>query len=742
MVHSNTVFATWVCGFGLLTAACGGGTNSDLPRSAAGAAVSVEQTGTTDASSATPTPGVNDTRDTGGSDITELTRGTWAGWPTGSWSAQMELLGLGVPVAGTTELLTLGGSSVTDAAVIAKTPVTLSLKNAAEHANLPGYIATGKSNCCENQERVPFRTYSAACAVDSNEPRMFVSMTLSVEDENSIYHNPRNPRIGSVFEATVDDETGALVPTGNLTLLPVCNEAHGIAVSADCTSVGVMCATSFEEPFSSVYQGNVVDLTGTPDVASDTSDIVQPNNQEDYPNYTGDALFAGEMWLLEWSTSKDTEASIDLSEAPAKYVIHRSFGGQPLGSAYDLVYNDNDNTYGTVIPASTFKSTGRRHRSAAMLVVDRDSSSDKAIDGWQLNPEGRGWPWECGYGHVMHARVFWNPFLDNSITGTNGGYGALCTTDYNRYDVLRGGNIGVKYENESTTIAGDTHYFVPSSSIGVTGGAGHAMLPVNEKLTLGIATAIDIEEPEGWGWYEATKDRISNSDFAISNGYTWLQACEKWDDAAFCGANLAYEWEYTNDGQYPVFYQDAEPRVDRDGNTLNTSDWLYAGTMDKNDLNKIGLFKSSSADGSARNNNWENGAKMKWLAQDDDCTLAAPQIVDLKNGRYLVGYAKFQCISDGWEHSRLANAGNHKREEAMRIPSAYYLMEIDAQGNVLVGPTAVAAGWGGADKIISLGEGKAAWLYVADATLAKNNTSYPEPSQSQWALYVYESRYR
>ncbi|MEL7043672.1 MAG: hypothetical protein AAGL66_01440 [Pseudomonadota bacterium] len=40
---------------------------------------------------------------------------------------------------------------------------------------------------------------------------------------------------------------------------------------------------------------------------------------------------------------------------------------------------------------------------------------------------------------------------------------------------------------------------------------------------------------------------------------------------------------------------------------------------------------------------------MKWIAEDPDCSLASPQMVDLRNGRNLVGYGRFQCISDGCE---------------------------------------------------------------------------------------------
>jgi len=669
---------------------------------------------------------------------TDWPTGAFVTWPTASWPEQMASLTLApAAVTGTVTLQDAGGHPV-----ITKTRITLGQQNAPEHANMPGYIASGKSICCENQERVPFRTYTAACATDTAEPRMYVSMTLQVDDSSSIYYRPDSPRIGSIFETKLNPATGALEPTGNQAFLPICNESHGIAVSDDCSTVAVLCAPSREEPFSQGYEGNVTDLTGTPDQESDTSEIVQPNNLG-YEDFTGADQYAGEVWLLEWNTADPVAAPIAFaSQEPDQLVIHRSFGGQPVGSAHDLVYNPGDNTYGTAFPASTFKSTGKRHTSAALMVVDRDSTNAKAIDGWQLNPDDRGFPWECGFGHVFHARVFWNPYTHNKhlseLSGTDvfGAYGALCTTDNNKYGVTHGGNVAIKYEDQSTWLAGWTHYIVPSHASTVTGGAGHIMMPVDADVTLGLVTAIDLM-PENWPWFDAKLEEIATSDWAVDNGYSPLEACTLWDDSSFCGGNMAYEWEYDPDvsGGYPVFFRDAEPHGEDDS---MSSDWRSSGVMDRNDLNQIGLFKTNSEQGYGGDYSWEDGGKMKWLAKDDDCALSAPQMVDLHNGRYLVGYAKFQCISDGHEFWRHAYQGKNIFEEAMRIPKAYYLMEIDKDGNVLVPPFEVEAGWGGADKLVSFGVGKAAWLYIQNPTIGPDGT-FAAPEQKQWELMVYES---
>ncbi|MEO1081019.1 MAG: hypothetical protein AAFY29_15785 [Pseudomonadota bacterium] len=672
-------------------------------------------------------------------------------WSSQDWTTQNARLGeLGTPqfARAKTEIHRVGDQT----RFLRRSSIELSRANAAEHANLPGYIATGKSNCCGNQERVPFRTYTAACATATNEPRLFVSMTLELRDGTSPNYKPSSPRLGSVLEFKLNPATGAFEPTGNQSLLPVCNEAHGIAVSEDCSTVGMLCAPSYEEPYSEHFEGSVVDLTTTPSknpksgrngMDDNIANIIQPNNLDyDYP----EALYAGEMWLLEWEASQsgqsDGSGGVKLGATPDKYVIHRSFGGQPVGGAHDLVYEPTHNTYATVIPASTFRSTGKRHKSAAMLVIDRDSTNPEAIDGFQLTPDERGWFWECGWGHVMHARVFWNPYTHNEhlsdLAGEDvfGAYGALCTTDFNRYRVQDGGNIAIKYEDSSTFISGYSHYMVPSDAFGATGGAGHTMLPIDENLTLGIAATVDAERVAGFTWAEDRIAEWAGTPWSVNNNLGDLQACAEYIETSYCLQSLAEEWEYTVGSTYPVFFKDS------DG---GSSDWMASGRKDVNDISKIGLFKTQSERGySLFGYLWDEdpiarGAKMKWIAEDPDCSLASPQMVDLRNGRYLVGYGKFQCISDGWEFSRIANAGRRKREEAMRIPSAYYLMEIDAQGNVLVDPFEVDAGWGGHDKLISVGVGRAAWLFVKDATLPQGNTSYPDPSQTEWEVYLYES---
>jgi len=339
-------------------------------------------------------------------------------------------------------------------------------------------------------------------------------------------------------------------------------------------------------------------------------------------------------------------------------------------------------------------------------------------------------------------------YVNDKLTDVNpggadvyGSFGAICTTDANRDEFQQGGNVAIKYEDEGTISRGYTQYIVPSNSSTITGGAGHHIVTVDADTTLGIVTAPDLQV-EGWDWYDDKIIEYEMSAWAMSMGFMGLEACLKWDDAKFCQETMAYDWRSEKGSRFPIFYRDAEPRMDKDGNLLYTSDWRESGKMDRNDLNQIGLFRTGSNDPSAfaGKHNWDSGARMQWLAKDDDCAYGAPQLVDLKNGRFLVGYGKFQCISQGLRFSRLAGSGKNLIEEFMRIPQAYYLMEIDKDGNVLVPPFEVDAGWGGSDRIVNFGVGKAAWAYVKGATIALDG-SFTNPRQKHWELMVYESPY-
>lgn len=615
---------------------------------------------------------------------------------------------------GTEELDTPEVTDTLTQGAITKTQINLAnnAQNAKEHAIFVSYLGSGKSIDGNPAEQIPFRTYMASCATETEEPRLFVSMTL---DDKSADANPDSPRVGSVFEAKLNNETGALEPTGNQTILPMCNESHGIAVSDDCSVVGLVCATELLAPVSQSYTGDFIDLVTTLD--NDASTVGDNVNNEHHKNDPANYEYNGEIWLFEWNAT--TGENINLEDDPDKYVIHKGYGGHYTGTA-DLIYNASDNSYATAFTTSVFDGSGNRHRSAATMIIERDS--------WALNPKDRGWSWACGNGHVFFISPFWNPYAYNNNTDTEGAYGTLCTSDANDWRLSNAGTMSIKYE-DSNIFEGFSHYFMASSAGGVSKGGGHVVMPLDEDRTIGIMVAPDMHQ---WGEenFEAAIDEAEASalnfygqDEVESRKLTGLNACN-WYQDGLCLPNWArYEYTYDHGSNYPAFEYG----------------FWYKDQMEQNDLSKIGIFHSDSKSFPGRPIPQADGDSMLWIAEDDDCMLGAPQLVDLKNGRFLVGYGKFQCISDGYKLRRFATNTGNTRNEATLIPAEYYLMEINGDGEVLTEPMLVSgSGWGSADKLVSLGEGKAAWAYIANPALAPDQDA-PNASKNEWELLVYKS---
>ncbi|MEO1305941.1 MAG: hypothetical protein AAFV37_13295 [Pseudomonadota bacterium] len=568
------------------------------------------------------------------------------------------------------------------------------LRNAAERKSFAHYIGTTKDLTGRHPKQLPIRTYFAACETDTDTPRMFVSMTL--EDPTQT-EDPDIPTIGSVFETVYDPATKSLRRTGNETRVDLCQETHGIAVSSDCSRVAVLCNTDFEDPVSEsdYFTRDLVEESGI-------STFDQPNNKSQVDTNSNIApenrdnryLYNGEMWLLEWD-------GVSLSSQPDRYVIHKAVGGAQAGAA-SLVYAEAQDAYGAAFITNSFDNNGGRHKSGALVVVERD--------GWVLNgrhpldrDESRGFNWDCANGHVMHMRAFFNPF--------NGIFAALCTSDFNRYWLGNGGAIGIKNEYQDI-FGGYEGYLVASSSGGVTNGGAHKAIPVDNKhsiVVLAAAPVIPLDNPDFVTFIEDAEAA------AIARGIPerGFDACA-WYWELQCESAFMEDYYYNNGRKrYPAFR----------GNFWNGAEVLPT------DLTRIGLLKVSDMGRANIDGEYQN---VKWIVEDDDCMLGAPQLTDLENGRYLLGWAKFQCISDGNKLQRFA--GKHTLH-----PKAYYLMEIDADGNRLSEPLELtSSGWGGQDEMVYLGNGRVGWAYIPNPTLDADG-NFSAPYQSDWEFMVYES---
>ncbi|MEM9596705.1 MAG: hypothetical protein AAGD06_20720 [Acidobacteriota bacterium] len=589
-------------------------------------------------------------------------------------------------------------------------PLPVGGTNAKERALMVHYLGTGKSIDGQAREQLPFRAYFATCDVETESPKMYVSLTLADTGPGA---NPDHPRKGSIFELEYNSVSGLLQPTANHAVLDICNESHGIAVSSDCSQVAVLCATTIEEPVTPTYPGTLRDLVS--ETSQDSFYTRQTDNVaiiDGIPGLTQEErearyLHNGEIWLLEWPNGRALSAESD------KYVIHKGYGGHPF-SPVTLTYGETDDTYGAAFTTSLFDSNhGRRHRSAALMVVDRK-------DGWELNPDDRGWAWACADGHVFQISSFWNPYRTDERAGE---YAALCTSDGNDWEAFQAGTVATKYES-SELFEGYSNYLVASNSSGVMNGGAHKMIPMDENRSIGILVGPEMEP-----WHDSLfTDYVAMTEQDAANfygpivaqrlGLTGLNACNWWDDG-WCLFGFT-RWEIP--GTYPLFEWGFW--------------WKDLSSFVPTDLSKIGIFHQEA---SGRSIAQEDGQLAKWLAEDEDCMLGAPQLVDLENGRYLLGFGKFQCISDGFHLRRFATGANGTRSVSTLIPKQYYLMEIDADGHPLTQPTPISgAGWGALDSIVGMGKGRAAWAYVPDPTLQADGT-FADPEQDAWRLMVYES---
>lgn len=544
--------------------------------------------------------------------------------------------------------------------------------NAREVYQMTHYIGRTHGENERNQVHVPIRSYVATCALDTEAPRMFVSLSVLEGD------TPDAATYGSVYELKYDAQSGGFQPTANRALLSQCYESHGIAVSADCSRVAVLCNTPYKASENYPIAKDIVAEHGTSWMnVEDNHDSASSRD-----NYKEN----DQIWLLEW------DQNAPLSDTPAAYVVNKMHGGTHLGTQ-ELIYVENDSqgraSYGFSVSARVFDDGGGSHYSAGLTVVHRND--------WSVDmSSGRGWDWACGDGHVANIRAFYNPGSET--------YGAICTSDWNDwFGGLHGqlGTIAIKMESAGTISEGFAVHFVPSHSSMVTNGGGHKVLPVDGTTNLALIVAPKLIE-------DADMDRFLADTVGvdINEPGPFDAECAAWESNN-CFFAYLIESEYVDEGVYPSIPQQG----------------LFGdAVLEARSLSRIGLAKVNE-----RGRIEGNG--FNWFVSDDDCQVSDPQMVDLQNGRYLVGYGTFQCVSEGEGYNRVG-------DKRSIIPRSFHLMEVDIDGNLLAGPIDIGEhGWGGLDDIQVLGPGRAAWVYKPDPTLGTEQG----PLESVWHSYLYES---
>jgi hypothetical protein len=294
----------------------------------------------------------------------------------------------------------------------------------------------------------PRRMYTASCN-QGPEAKMFTSLTLG---ENA-QHPQEDPSSGGLIVSDLDDESGMLNATDQRHFNE-CISMHGIAVSDDCQTIGVLCRIP----------------TGT---TGFDKDVLATHSAADWmtnPYECGDRGMNDEMWLFEWTNG-------DIQSAPKKYIVHKSIGSWEYGNNYLRLGND-DTTWGIGVKATVGGENGPDtcHEADAFLIMDRETETFT----------NRGWSWACGTGHTTFNRIAYDD--------TTGKYAALCSTDYNEAGT---GGLGAYVFRMEDGDQQEFHY-LNLEGIKNKGGAS-ALVPRDGGGFLGVIVGVPGEKmPDGY----------------------------------------------------------------------------------------------------------------------------------------------------------------------------------------------------------------------------------------------------
>jgi hypothetical protein len=319
---------------------------------------------------------------------------------------------------------------------------------------------------------VPRRMYHASCAAGPN-ARMFTSVTVGENAE----HPTEDPSSGSILVADLDDASGTLVASGGRNF-PECEEVHGIDVSDDCQTIGVLC--------------RVASGTGgfDKDVLATHWDAEWMTNP-----YVCGGKMNDEIWLYEWTNG-------DIQSEPTKYIVHKSFGDWEARNNYLRL--GSDNTWALAIAATVGGEDlpSGCHEADAFLVMDR--ATETMTD--------RGWSWACGTGHTITNRIAHNP--------ATGKYALMCSTDYNAAEV---GGLGAYIFRLEDQTGVEFHYH---NIDGIQSkGAASTMLPRPDGGYVGLMVGVPGEhEPGGYPATPGTSIGLAqwNPDGSMDGEINWI----------------------------------------------------------------------------------------------------------------------------------------------------------------------------------------------------------------------------
>jgi len=378
---------------------------------------------------------------------------------------------------------------------------------------------------------VPRRMYFASCNTDSAHPDFFVSLTLG-EDAP---HPERDPTGGGIARFRYDAATQKFAKVEQR-YFPECLEMHGIATSADCSTVAALCRVE----------------SGTPGADKDSLATHPSADWMTQPYKCGDKK-NDEMWLFEWNSGS-------LGSGLKRYIVHKAIGSWEYGNNY-LLLGENDNTYGIAVKATV--GDNDCHEADAFLVLDRTS----------YDMTNRAWSWACGTGHTLFNRPAFDP--------TTKKYAMMCSTDYNEAEQ---GGLGAYFFRMEDSPATEFHH-LNLDGIKNKGGAS-TLLALPDGGFMGVLVGVDGEitpdvgyplEPStsiGLVTFDATGNQVGEINWAVKDPDAYLsysQLAPLGDNRYLLGWGVMKKLNDpgdTTDESYRIPWHYYVVEIDQEGNRL------------------------------------------------------------------------------------------------------------------------------------------------------------------------------
>lgn len=299
----------------------------------------------------------------------------------------------------------------------------------------------------------------------------------------------------------------------------------------------------------------------------------------------------------------------------------------------------------------------------------------------------------------------------------------------NRYVVSKAIGGGWEYGHQHL-LMNDGYYGISMKS--TTGGTsphqGDSFVIVNRATTA-------IDTGRGWLWACGSGHTLSNRPAVYGSGAFGALCTTDWHGAA---------GDYTKGGIWmhvenkpaklvrSIYRSTQSPNRFNGGATslIALSGGGYLGVFAATDgtttmPSKIGMVRLNSDGGVV----WQ-----KWIRESADYFLSYPQLVSLgadSTGaqRYLVGWSRMMRYVDS------STFDNPSPTDSQRVATLYSVQEFDASGNAKTESRLVTHGWGEQDQMVSLGKGRAGWVYTPNPGYS---TPLPTPTSTslQWTTYT------